>query len=153
MRLEAILDLIDELEADEIEGQLDVLNQMRALLGEPFPLWPQDVLDCVATVVSPSAYNPASQTYKGLDKRVMHTLAVWKDKYSPWNAAQEEYASAILCAAITKAGLEAGENRRKLYGFIHSNIGYATNHEMVHAGFQKRRAPLVGVDVAALVAA
>jgi len=118
---------------------------------KPGGFWPDAVMEAVATHVSPSVWNPESRTFKGLDKRICHTIAVWRNRYGPLTVEQEEYMSDLLVWAVTSAAKEAGGDKKKLYPFIHTRIGNLVNHETVHDGFKKRA--VATVDVSAMLAA
>lgn len=139
---------------DPTQPHVEAKQAIMDAFTKPGGFWPDAVMEAVAEHVSGSVWNPESRTYKGLDKRICHTISVWRNRYGPLSVEQEKYVAELLVAAVTKAASEAGTDKKKLYPFLHSNISYLVNHETVHAGFQKRAAQLVDVtDILSRVAA
>ena len=87
---------------------------------------------------------PYSRTWRTVIERAEHALWLWNDKYGPLSPKQRQYASELVCSALTYAR-EKAPNVGQTYAFFHTQLTHLLNHERVHQGFQQR-AELVAAD-------
>jgi hypothetical protein len=98
-------------------------------------LWPTPVFEAALQVFGNAVYGQG-KVRKALSRRISFAYGVWRDKYGPFSAEQEEYAAEVLTAAIKAGGRAANGNAP--YALVYSRLLDAVNHETVHGGFLKR---------------
>lgn len=108
-------------------------------------IWPAPVFDVCVEVFGGSMYNVGSKLRLALDRKIGHAQTVWNRKYGPLNPAQEQYLSSVLCGAIRSGhadhsgAVTSGDRVRAVVPFVLAKLDKVVNHEIVHAGFQKRQ--------------
>jgi hypothetical protein len=100
--------------------------------------WPHAVAEAAYEAFGGSLFNQQSRTFKSLNRRISHAIAVWEEKYGPFNEQQEVYATRILMRCIQKGHALAGTDRTKRFPFVLAFLAQAVNHEKVDRGFKKR---------------
>ena len=108
--------------------------------------WPVGVAEACYETFGARIFNGQGRTFKSLNRRIVHTLRVWEEKYGPFNEAQEQYASKVLTHAVVRARAGADGAPSLLYPYVLAAIARMVNHEKVDAGF-KRRAEMGDLDL------
>lgn len=105
---------------------------------------PQETFEACEKVFGGAVYNPASRTFKSLERRISHALRVWEQRYGPLNAKQLQYADAVLAAVVLAAARDARKDGASIWAYAQSRIARAIVNERVEAGMKTRRETLDG---------
>lgn len=134
------LAIIDELRCEALGPPptkvLELLDELEGLILRD-TLWPLQARVAAEEVFGGAIHNPRSRTHGSLDRRIRHALKVWRHRYG-LNGPQLVYAGDVLAAAIRRGASDAGTRDDMKYPFVLKRLDQAVNHEVVHAGMQKR---------------
>ena len=104
-----------------------------------FAGWPYEAAEAAYEVFGPRVFNGQGRTFKSLNRRIVHAVRVWEEKYGPFTEEQEAYAGKLLAWSIRQGAKGAGMDKSRLYAFVLSSLAKMVNHERVDAGFKRRQ--------------
>lgn len=102
--------------------------------------WPLEAAEAAYEVFGARIFNGQGRSFRSLNRRIVHAVRVWEEKYGALSEAQEAYAGKVLAWAIRRGQAEAASRASAVYPYVLNLIAKAVNHEKVHAGFLRRAA-------------